>query len=388
MIAKSLTNAADGERPSKMYRQDGDRNGNSRGRGGRGNHSSRGRNTHNWSKQNKYDRRNIKSRYDDQEQTDDHSAIRKQVEFYFSDANLRTDKFLFEQIGGSENKPVDIKVIASFKRMQRFAPYSAVVAALKDSDVLDVVNADSPNNEQVVRKAALPADLGTDHRQVMANYESESMKRSIYVKGFGKETEKTQLQVEELFGMYGVTSVRLRRKQDGYFKGSAFIEFPSEDEMNHFLALDDESKPKWKNEKGEEEELEIESKTAYCKRKDDDINAGRVRPNDQDDVQHGGYRSKHGDRGGRGRGRGRGRFNNGGRGRFNDRRGRDRSGSRSRSRSHSRGDSRSRSRSRSRDLKKDDWKQLRDQDKRRSHRGRNEKDEKEDDKPKQEYDEA
>lgn len=362
----SKTTADDIDAKFSKGRKDGDRNGGDRrgdrngddrrgGRGGRGRGGNRGRGNSNY--HDKFDRSNVKSRYDDQEATDDPAKIRKQVEFYFSDTNLRQDKFLFERVKGSKNEPVDIKIIASFKRMQRFQPYTAIVNALKESTTLNVLNADKPNDEQVQRKEPLPEDLGTDHREVAANYAQQSMHRSIYAKGFGEEDSGTQLKIEELFSMWGVTAVRLRRLNDGHFKGSAFIEFPSEDEMQQFLELDEESKPKW-----EGKALQIMSKKAYCEKKDKDINEGKIRPNDQDDYSR--VRSGNRDTG-RGRGRGRG-----GRGRGRgDRDDRD-------------GDRRRRSsRSKSHDLREDDWKELRKRDSKRDSKKDDEK------KPKQEFEE-
>src|SRR5690606_21806931 len=60
-----------------------------------------------------------------------------QVEFYFSDSNLRFDKFLFGLVG-EENKFVPIKLIASFKRMKRFPNYDAIVKSLEESSTLEL----------------------------------------------------------------------------------------------------------------------------------------------------------------------------------------------------------------------------------------------------------
>ncbi|KIW02342.1 uncharacterized protein PV09_06483 [Verruconis gallopava] len=279
------------------------RNGSSRANGNEHHHHRRA----------KFDRANIKSRYDDQEKTDDPVLIRKQVEFYFSDANLLQDKFLFNQIGGSENRPVDIKLIASFKRMLRFEPYSAIVAALTESTVLEVIDADKPNDAKVRRRTPLPGNIGKTHAEVKANYNSESMKRSIYAKGFGPETAKTQLEIEDFFAPYMATSVRLRRADDGSFKGSVFVEFENEESMKQFLEL--EEKPEWQGKK-----LEIKSKVEYSKEKDKLLNEGKIRRNDlegHDDRRGNGHRGgRNGHRGGR---------------RFNERRGRNHSRSRSRS---------------------------------------------------------
>ena len=362
-----LTLASDGDdKPRNRNDRNGDRRGYKNDRGGKGNWHNKGRNTFNH-----YNKKtnNVKSRYDHQEVTDDPVQIRKQVEFYFSDTNLRQDKFLFERIEGHANKPIDIKTIHSFKRMQRYQPYSAVVKALKESDELDVINGDSVGNEQVVRKVALPEDIGTNMREVAANYESESMKRSIYAKGFGRETEKTQLKIEKLFEPYAPKAVRLRRMQDGFFKGSVFVEFSTEEEATDFMEM--ENKPTFENELNQKVELKWMSKTAYCKEKDELINSGKIRPNDEDDQPRG-YGGRGNFRGNRGRDGGRGgRDWRGGRGRdgkFN-RRDRNRSGSRERS-----GE---------RDLRNDNWKELAEKDRKR---GRGEEKEKEEKKEVQEFD--
>jgi lupus La protein len=315
----------------------------SRPRRGNNNKKNNGYSNGNHFKRQKFDRNNVKSRYDDQEKSSDPHQIRKQVEFYFSDSNLRQDKFLFEQIGGTSNNPVDVKVIASFKRMQRFEPYSAIVAALKDSITLDVLNSDKPNDEQIQRKIPLPETVGTSHEEVRANYEHEAMKRSIYAKGFGDETSKTQVEIENFFTPFMATAVRLRRANDGLFKGSVFVEFENEEDAQQFLDLED--KPEW-----EGKPLKVSSKADYCREKDDLINQGKVRRNDldQDDSPRGGYKDGRG-RGGRGRGRGRGRGGN-----FRGRRDRDQSDSRSRSRSRSRGFHK--------ELKRKHWRELADEE--------------------------
>jgi lupus La protein len=218
-----------------------------------------------------------------------------------------------------------------------------------------VLNEDKPNDEQVQRKTPLPEDLGTNHEKVKADYESESMKRSIYAKGFGDETSSTQVDIEDLFAPFNSTAVRLRRANDGTFKGSVFVEFENEEDMQQFLDL--ENKPEWND-----KPLKISSKAEYCREKEELINAGKIRRNDldEDDSPRGGYRGRGRGRGGRGAGRG--RFNN-------DR------------------DQRSRSRSRDRrgsfhkDLKRKNWREIADEEDR-------EREAKKDDGAKQEYDDV
>jgi La domain len=77
-------------------------------------------------------------------QSSDEAEIVKQVEFYFSDANLPHDKFLWSLTQADPKKEgwVSIKQIASFKRMQRFKPLEAVVKALRTSKELLEVSED------------------------------------------------------------------------------------------------------------------------------------------------------------------------------------------------------------------------------------------------------
>ncbi len=76
--------------------------------------------------------------------TSDAAEILKQVEFYFSDANLPRDKFLWTLTVSDPKKQgwVPISQIASFKRMQRFQPLEAIVTALRGSKELLEVNED------------------------------------------------------------------------------------------------------------------------------------------------------------------------------------------------------------------------------------------------------
>ncbi|KAK4548303.1 hypothetical protein LTR36_010173 [Oleoguttula mirabilis] len=71
----------------------------------------------------------------------DIGAIRRQVEYYFSDTNLPTDTFMLNLTGGVANRPVSLKTICDFNRM-RSCTYSAVKDALASSKRLQLVEAD------------------------------------------------------------------------------------------------------------------------------------------------------------------------------------------------------------------------------------------------------
>lgn len=210
--------------------------------------------------------------------TDDPSKIRAQVEFYFGDANLPHDNHLWNMTDGENNLPVSIQEICNFGRMRRFKPISTVVAALKESEFLEVTGPEG--HEQVNRKIAYNP----------LNLRSKSEARSIYVKGFGDEERSSQFDIEAFFAPYGpINAVRLRRTDEKLFKGSVFVEFADEKMAKNFLELD--PKPLWKG----KHPLQMESKKSYMDRKEQDIKDGKIEPA----TTRGSFR-------GRGWGRGRG----------------------------------------------------------------------------------
>ena len=269
--------------------------------------------------------RQNKSRFEDLPESNDETEIRRQVDFYFSDSNLPIDAYLLRLTGGRENKPVPLKTIHDFKRMRHFQPYSAVRNAVANSSFLDL-----NDNDEITRK--VPIDEKYSNSDVQYNKDlaqTSSMARSIYVKGFPEESERTQLDLEEFFEAYGpIQAVRLRRHDDGLFKGSVFVEFETEDLQKAFLELD--PKPTF-----DDKELKIMSKSEYVDNKNEDIKEGRVKP--RSPSRRGGYkggnfgkddwreRREHDQRGG-GRNRGGKRGGRGG-GRQNNARDRSRSGS-------------------------------------------------------------
>ncbi|EMR08836.1 hypothetical protein PNEG_02623 [Pneumocystis murina B123] len=178
-------------------------------------------------------------------ETDDQNAILQQVEFYFSDSNLPFDKFLWSTSQKCDGW-VSIDLISTFKRMRRFRPIEAIVTALRTSkDLLEV----SEDGKYVRRKTPLIKPKESE--------KNSYIQRSVYVKGFGEETKTTQIDIEDFFKKYGkINVVRLRREDNGSFKGSVFCEFAELEIKENFLKI--EPKPQYNG-----KDLLIMSKQEY-----------------------------------------------------------------------------------------------------------------------------
>ncbi|GMJ14196.1 La related protein 6a [Hibiscus trionum] len=87
--------------------------------------------------------------------TDDlKKKIIKQAEYYFSDENLPTDKYMMGLIKKNKEGFVTISVISSFRKMKKLTRnYPSIVAALKESSLLVV----SSDGKKVKRRNPLPA---------------------------------------------------------------------------------------------------------------------------------------------------------------------------------------------------------------------------------------
>lgn len=236
---------------------------------------------------------------------------------------------MWEQTGGTENKPVKLSTICAFGRMRRFKPYAAVVKALQESNFLAVSGSEGAE----VLKRRKPYEL---------NSRGKAEAATLYVKGFGDETPTTQFDLEAFFTRhFPVNAVRLRRTQENFFKGSVFVEFQDAGEAKKFLELD--PAPSFNG-----HPLRIMFKRAYCDEKAELIREGKIEPNPgykriffegktkngkpidkdnwkdrRDRDQNSNYRGRgNGQRGGRGNfrgGRGRGGFRGRGRGGHQDR---------------------------------------------------------------------
>ncbi|XP_045620201.2 la protein homolog [Procambarus clarkii] len=203
----------------------------------------------------------------DEDQTKDvETKIIRQVEYYFGDYNLPRDKFLQEEIKNDDGW-IALETMTKFKRLAALSTDIAViVAALKKSSsgVIEI----HENNEKIRRSPSHPLPIFNDELK------EETMKRTIYCKGFPKDGSVKLDDLLEYFKKYGPYETILMRhyfdkesKKQG-FKGSILIVFPTEEKAKEFKELNEVKYlnvhllRKWHEEYVEEKKKEIEERKA------------------------------------------------------------------------------------------------------------------------------
>jgi len=134
----------------------------------------------------------------------------EQLGFYFSDANLRKDKFLRSHTGKAGTGQVRVSLLAAFRRVRALTTDEEVVrAALARAQGLQL----SADGSHVCRVHALPVDDHTDQRTVYV----EPLPLSASIASVGA-----------LFGECGrVVFVQLPRLPAGATRAHALVEFGS-----------------------------------------------------------------------------------------------------------------------------------------------------------------
>lgn len=160
-------------------------------------------------------------------------SVRQQLEFYFSDANLRKDRFLKQEMERSEEGYVDIAAIASFNKMQVLCPDPTLIPQAISTSHLLVLSEDKTK----VRR-----------KEPLGEPEFDTDDVTVYVESLPKTVDHDWLR--KVFGVCGsVQYVSLPRyRSTGDIKGFAFIEFKTPEEakiaceMLHNPSEDDKDK--------------------------------------------------------------------------------------------------------------------------------------------------
>lgn len=155
--------------------------------------------------------------------------VRKQVEFYFSDSNLQTDKFLW-RIYEANDGWVELKTLLTFGRMRQYRPEEKVKEALKGSEKLVLSN----NGDMIRRKDPL-----RDFNEL----KNTRKRNSVHIEGF--PSDASQEQIEEFFNdrvapklpkEREICSVRrVRSKSKKEFLGVVDVEFKTQEDAGFFL---------------------------------------------------------------------------------------------------------------------------------------------------------
>ncbi|XP_074272460.1 la-related protein 6A [Silene latifolia] len=177
-----------------------------------------------------------------------HAKIIKQVEYYFSDENLPSDKFLIKYVKKDKQGFVPISVIATFRKVKRLTKDSSVIVdALKESSQLVV----SSDGKKVKRLHPLPSSLTNP------SSETNSSKLCTIVVENLPEDSSTE-NIRRIFGQVGsiksisihdpqVTGDANRTKAEKQISGKlhALIEYETEEDAEKAVALNDETD--WRN---------------------------------------------------------------------------------------------------------------------------------------------
>jgi lupus La protein len=144
------------------------------------------------------------------------AQIKKQVEFYFSDANMRKDVWLKAAVAEDAEGFIPISILTTFNKLKEMTTDESKIAAALNGSTMVVVSEDGTR----IRRATKLDPTDT------------SPPRTLYVKGFPTDDKDVNIEsIEKQFSEYGnVLRVGLRKDfTSKTFKGGAFIEYDSEE---------------------------------------------------------------------------------------------------------------------------------------------------------------
>lgn len=150
------------------------------------------------------------------------AEVKKQVEFWFGDANLHKDRFLKQLVNESRDGYVDISVLTTFNRMKKLTTDVKLIArALKNSSMIEV----NLDGTKVRRKHP----LGEDPKDVDD--------RTVYVELLPKDV--THGWIERVFGHCGtIVYVSIPRfKSTAHPKGFAFVEYETAEQAQKAIEM-------------------------------------------------------------------------------------------------------------------------------------------------------
>jgi hypothetical protein len=147
----------------------------------------------------------------------------KQIEFYLSDANLRTDKFLLQSL---KEEWVTLELLLSFNRMRQLAK--------NPEDIIDAIPLLKTLEVDDVEK---PTKFKRKQKFVELSQELIDAKTLVY-SGFPKHSQLDELL--EFFSDKNVLQVRMQKRQRA-FNGECLVEFNTVEDIVKELEYNNES---------------------------------------------------------------------------------------------------------------------------------------------------
>ena len=148
--------------------------------------------------------------------------IKKQIEFYFSDANFRVDAFMKQQ-SLLNNGFIPIDTILTFKKMKELNA---------DKDLIKKSIADSKTVE--CKDDCLKKIETEEFKNYVCDTDIDS--RCLYISGFNKES--TLEDIENILASMNPLLIRMRRQKNKKFSGSVFVELKNEEAVENALKME------------------------------------------------------------------------------------------------------------------------------------------------------
>lgn len=150
--------------------------------------------------------------------------IKKQIEFYFSNANMRTDKFL--QTKSKENDGwIDINTLLLFSKLKALSTDPEIIReAIKDSDVVEIKVDDILYVKKIVNDDYL-------------NYlKMNNDKKVLVIKGVDKDASFDEIE-KYLASYFDFVIMRMVKDKNKKFIGTVFVELRKEEDVDKVLDI-------------------------------------------------------------------------------------------------------------------------------------------------------
>lgn len=160
--------------------------------------------------------------------------IIRQIEYYFSENNLRRDKFLIQKVADSPEGWVDISVLITFNRLKKITEDAAAIANAMDKSNKGYVQV-SEDRTKIRRHPENPLPEFNETRR------KELQARTAYAKGFPLDSNVTTLIDYFNNNFDNVEQVNMRKYFDAktkthLFKGSVFVTFSDKESAENFVS--------------------------------------------------------------------------------------------------------------------------------------------------------